>query len=445
MKNSKLNIVIRIPAGIHKQMLMDLRRSHAFAHERVGFLFTKATQVSSTMVIVTCYEYQPIDDQHYIRDKSVGAKVNSTAIRNAMQIILDESCGCFHVHLHDHTGRTSPSGTDQRSLPPVVQGFSNANNEQAHGILILSSDSFYGSVKYKNEQSFISPQLVSVIGYPMKLIYGNNPKKSSTKMFDRQSFLGSNSQFLFENIRVCIVGYGGGGSHIGQQLAHIGVKNITVFDDDVIEDTNLNRLIGGWFSDIKKATLKVSIAKRVIEKIFPKANVQCIKDRWQNKPEGLQQCDIVIGCVDSYSERQQLEAECRRYLIPYIDIGMDIHSGEENTPYMSGQIILSMPGMSCMRCVGFLTDKKLAQEAAKYGKIGGRPQVVWPNGVLASSAVGILVDLVTGWTRQTDKKVYLSYDGNQGSLSNHVRLEYAEDNCAHFLLEDSGPPKMRKL
>ena len=264
-------------------------------------------------------------------------------------------------------------------------------------------------------------------------------------MFDRQSFLGSNSQFLFENIRVCIVGYGGGGSHIGQQLAHIGVKNVTVFDGDAIEDTNLNRLIGGWFSDIKKATLKVNIAKRVIKKIFPKANVECIRDRWQNKPESLQQCDIVIGCVDSYSEREQLEAECRRYLIPYIDIGMDIHSGKGTTPNMSGQIMLSMPGMSCMRCFGFLTDNKLAQEAAKYGKIGGRPQVVWPNGVLASSAVGIFVDLVTGWTDQINKKVYLSYDGNLGTLSNHVRLEFAENNCAHFPLDESGPQRYKKL
>jgi hypothetical protein len=43
---------------------------------------------------------------------------------------------------------------------------------------------------------------------------------------------------------------------------------------------------------------------------------------------------------------------------------------------------------------------KLAAEAARHGDAGGRPQVVWPNGALASTAVGLAVDLVTGWTRK---------------------------------------------
>jgi hypothetical protein len=53
-----------------------------------------------------------------------------------------------------------------------------------------------------------------------------------------------------------------------------------------------------------------------------------------------------------------------------------------------------------MRCMGFLTDAKLAEEAARYWKGGARPQVVWPNGVLASTAIGLAVDIVTGWTHR---------------------------------------------
>jgi hypothetical protein len=36
-------------------------------------------------------------------------------------------------------------------------------------------------------------------------------------------------------------------------------------------------------------------------------------------------------------------------------------------------------------------------EAEKYGAAGSRPQVVWPNGVLASTAVGLAVQLLTPW------------------------------------------------
>jgi hypothetical protein len=98
----------------------------------------------------------------------------------------------------------------------------------------------------------------------------------------------------------------------------------------------------------------------------------------------------------------------------YIDIGMDVHGKEK--PVIGGQVILSSPGGPCMRCIGFLTEEKLAQEAARYGNAGARPQVVWPNGVLASTAIGLAVDLVTNWTGRTRSYEYLVYDGNEGTV-----------------------------
>jgi hypothetical protein len=81
-----------------------------------------------------------------------------------------------------------------------------------------------------------------------------------------------------------------------------------------------------------------------------------------------------------------------------IDIGMDVHGKE--SPVIGGQVILSSPDGLCMRNIGFLTNEKLAQEAARYGDVVGREQVIWPSGVLASTAVGMAVDLVTNWTRK---------------------------------------------
>lgn len=432
MKNKKLNIKFRIPEELHKTMLSDLNRSHPFAYERVGFLFAKTIKLSPNVNLVIAIDYLPVDDNDYINDKMVGAKINSDAIRAAMQGTIGKNCGCFHVHLHDHYGKPSPSFTDAKSLPGIVKSLNNIAPNHTNGFLILSRDAFYSSIKADS---------ISVIGYPFLLQY---PNKGAIKdlMFDRQSFLGANSQSLFENIKVGIIGYGGGGSHIGQQLAHLGVKNITIFDYDKIEDTNLNRLIGGVYTDIKKAMFKIDIAKRVIKRIFPKSNLTLIAKKWQQAPEELQICDIIFGGVDSYTERQQLEAELRRFLIPLIDIGMDVHNSGGYS--MSGQVILSMPGMACMSCYGFLTEEKLAKEAAKYGNVGGRPQVVWPNGVLASTAVGVFVDLVTGWTGNSDG-VYLSYDGNSGKITDHIRKQFTTGKCDHFRTENAGKPNYTKI
>jgi hypothetical protein len=162
-------------------------------------------------------------------------------------------------------------------------------------------------------------------------------------------------------------------------------------------------------------------------------------------PDELKKCDIVVGCVDSFDGRSQLEAACRRVLAPYVDIGMDVYRIGTSDYSISGQIILSMPGGPCMQCMQFITEQKLSLEAMKYGNVGGRPQVVWSNGVLASSAVGVMVDLITGWSQMKDKHFYLTYDGEYGRLSDHTRLDYVPSECSHYKLADSGDTILKSL
>jgi len=444
MKHKEIEIKYRIPSRIYQEMILDLRRPHSFAHERVGFLFTRSKKLLSGTLLILATKYVPVDDADYIHDETVGARINNTAIRKAMQQIYDFKLGGFHVHMHGHAGTPSPSFTDRKGLPGIVESFANISGAELNGYLILSNDSFYATIKSGSGTPYFSPDLFAVLGYPMQFEVSNQSAESSP-IFQRQSFLGKKSTLHFNTLRIAVVGYGGGGSHIGLQLAHLGFMNVTIFDADHIEDSNLNRLVGGWFADVKKKLLKTQIARRVIKNVLPAARLNLINTRWQENAEYLQQADIVVGCVDTYAERQQLETECRRYLIPYIDIGMDVFEQPEKKFHMTGQVILSMPGDSCMSCFGFLTEEKLAKEAAKYGAVGGRPQVVWPNGLLASSAIGILVDLITGWSGLTNRNVYLEYDGNTGVLVEHVRMKFATRNCVHYPLNLTGPPIFKKL
>jgi hypothetical protein len=262
------------------------------------------------------------------------------------------------------------------------------------------------------------------------------------KTNSRQSFLGPNSEPLLDSTRAGIIGLGGGGSHIVQQLAHLGVGNFFLFDPDKIEDTNLNRLVGAIAKDVKNGTLKTDIAYRVIKGVNPKAKVTRIPKLWQEAPLDLRHCDVIFGCVDSYAARNELEHACRRFLIPYIDIGMDVTKASGGSGFViSGQVILSLPGNLCMRCMGFLNENLLAEEAQQYGEAGDRPQVVWPNGVLASSAVGCFTQLLTPW-HDALPIPYLEYDGNTQTVFPSNRLKYLEGRkCTHFSSStDLGDP-----
>lgn len=266
--------------------------------------------------------------------------------------------------------------------------------------------------------------------------------------FSRQSFLGADSEATLATVKVALVGLGGGGSHVAQQLAHLGISNFVLYDADVIELSNLNRLVGGTEMDVAMAMPKVMIAERVIRGVMPTAKVERIQHRWQDVPDPLRSCDLVVGCVDGYRERWELQVASRRFCIPYIDIGLVVADLGDEGPKMRGQVIVTVPGGPCMKCVGFIDDQNLDQEGAGYGDAGFRPQVVWANGVLASTAVGFAVDLLTGWTRNRPKRnvQYVSYDGNAGVLEVDKRLRYlTSSDCPHFGPSDVGSPALKAI
>jgi molybdopterin-synthase adenylyltransferase len=260
-----------------------------------------------------------------------------------------------------------------------------------------------------------------------------------TERYQRQSFLGPNAQSEIESTIIGIIGLGGGGSHIVQQLAHIGFKNFVLYDEDVVTETNLNRLVGACSADVAASTPKLHLAKMMILGLQPDANISGFPCRWQESPSALRRCHIIFGCVESYLGRLEIEQHSRRYLAHYIDIGMDVHGG----PTIGGQVILSSPGGPCMKCIGFITEENINKEAAKYGDAGGRPQVVWPNGVLASTAVGLAVELVTGWTGIPKTHFYRVYDGRQNTLEEPV-ITHVPESCEHYGIE-IGDPILRKL
>lgn len=261
-----------------------------------------------------------------------------------------------------------------------------------------------------------------------------------TDELSRQAFLGDDSDRIFALSKVGIIGLSGGGSHVGQQLAHVGVLDYIVIDPKKMAQKHLHRLVGATADDVNKKTPKAKIAERLINSIRPNANVKAIVDTWQENQVWLRDRTAIIGCVDSYSEREQLERFCRRFLIPYIDVGMRVFA-IGGSYHISGQTVLSSPGHACLRCMGIITEEKLKEEASKYGAAGPAAQVIWPNGVLASTAVGLFVQLVCPWHKLSSASAYLEYNGNKPTLMRSPRMEFAINTpCPHFRTSDVGDP-----
>ena len=456
-----MKTIVKIPRSLFERAKADLVRPHAFAGERVGFFSTRGSKAGGT-TLVNCIAYTPVDDSHYIDDATVGARIGSDAITQAMARSLNHSVGEIHVHYHGGNGLPGPSLTDSSELPPLVGSFRNANGAESHGWMILSKGDAYTSILLPGQEDAVNSLPISIVGFPVVVNQRNRPsffgsmlsrltarlKKRGRKdgRYSRQSFLGADSDAIIAQSVIGLVGLGGGGSHVIQQLAHLGFKNFVLCDDDVISRSNLNRLVGGTRADVRAKRLKTIIADRTVRRLHKDATVIGQGVRWENSVEALLGCDVIIGCVDKFSTRRDLEAFCRRHLIPYIDVGMDVHELANDRFEIDGQVILSMPGKPCMHCMGFLNETVLALEAAKYDAAGAQPQVVWPNGLLCSAAVGVVVDLLTDWSGTLREPVYLALKGSTLSLSADNRIAALRGvTCRHYPLDKAGDAVLRPL
>ncbi len=129
----------------------------------------------------------------------------------------------------------------------------------------------------------------------------------SNGRYSRQSFLGPNAN---EQVAQCTLGFaglGGGGSHVVQQCALIDFQRYVLFDEDLVEESNLNRLVSAGTIDALAHTFKLHLAKTVIFSLQSSASVKGFASKWQENPEALRECQIVFGCVDDYKGRHELE------------------------------------------------------------------------------------------------------------------------------------------
>ena len=118
-----MNVRIRMTRRLYEQVRADLLRPHAFTAERVGFLFGRLSYAGPTDPIVLLTGYSPLDDDRYIDDPHSGARIDSQAIRDAMQGVLDRREGVFHVHMHDFPGKPHFSWMDRTSCPASSPAF----------------------------------------------------------------------------------------------------------------------------------------------------------------------------------------------------------------------------------------------------------------------------------------------------------------------------------
>ena len=163
--------------------------------------------------------------------------------------------------------------------------------------------------------------------------------------------------------KVLIVGAGGLGSPASIYLAAAGVGQITIYDDDEVDLSNLQRQIAHHTNDI--GTDKVISTQQTLKKINPEIKVVAVKQRLEGESlkTEVKKADLVLDCCDNFTTRFAVNAACVYHKTPLVS-GAAIR--------FEGQISVFNSGADTSPCYNCL-----------YADTGEEMQNCATNGVIA--------------------------------------------------------------
>jgi len=229
---------------------------------------------------------------------------------------------------------------------------------------------------------------------------------------------------------ITVVGVGGLGSIIAEHLIHMGFHEINLIDPDVLEVSNLNRVVGAYYKDAQQQRSKVEVVKRHLTSINPNASVEAYqKDVYDKEMESvLALSDWMIVATDNHSSRLKAQQLSVQYFVPLLSVGVNISVKGSTIEDMSGEVITARVGdYLCLRCLNRINPTKVASERhpdqtirdalVKRGYVTGRdikePAVKTLNTFVATMAVEVLINQYTEARRHVPVLVY----ENNGSMS----------------------------
>ncbi len=222
---------------------------------------------------------------------------------------------------------------------------------------------------------------------------------------------------------ISIIGVGGLGSVVAEHLIHMGFHEINLIDPDVLEMSNLNRVVGAYYEDAEQKRAKVDVVKRHLTRINPKATITAYKkDVHEKEVESvLALSDWLIVATDNHSSRLKAQELSVHYFVPLLSLGVNITVKDHKLEDMSGEVITARVGdCLCLQCLQRINPIKVAserhpdqvirEELVKRGYVTGKdikePAVKTLNTAVATMAVDMLINQYTGARKHVPVLVY---------------------------------------
>jgi len=241
-----------------------------------------------------------------------------------------------------------------------------------------------------------------------------NDRDVPTEEFDRSvRAFGGAVQSAISRLRIGVVGNGGTGSAVAEQLVRLGARNLILFDPDVLEVTNLTRVYGSTRTDVGRP--KVEVLRDHLLRIAPDLQCDFYQDNILDEQTArrLLDCDVAFGCTDDNAGRVVLSRLASLFLVPVFDCGVLLSSDAfGNVVSIDGRVTTLCPGAACLVCRNRIDMRRAAAEqmntserqrlaAEGYAPALGRvePAVITFTTSVAAQAITELLERFVGFGR----------------------------------------------
>ncbi len=357
-----------------------------------------------------------IDGKHYLSGKTHHTLV-AEFVSEKVGYCADQKLAYLAVHNHWKDTTVQFSRTDMASHERGYPALVDITRGGPVGALVLGGRAVAGDIWTSAGRSPV--EKVVVLGLRREVLFPSPPADAMvwTALDDRQArIFGVAGQDLFLRSKVVIIGGGGAGSLLGQSLAHLGVGELVVIDDEVVERANLRRLVGSVPGDARcdpwAGTRKVDVARRMALSINPFIEFRPVHGNIVDEKVARQviDADAVFLAADSMQARHVFNAICHQYLLPGFQVGAKVHAPEGVVEDAFAVSRIVGPDATCMWCSNLIVRETLQKEALSpaervaisYVQEVPAPSVITMNMMSAAMALNDFLFMFTGLSRTDD-------------------------------------------
>lgn len=283
---------------------------------------------------------------------------------------LAESDRSVPLWVHTHPGgRPVRSEKDERVDTLIADVFRLRSDSDFYGTVIVSPDSTGIALTGTLQDSGGATEEIDriwMVGdrWRLREAFDRRTSVSDLAIFDRSvRAFGDAVQRTIGMLRIGIVGCGGTGSAVAEQLARLGARHLLLVDDDTLTASNVTRVYGSTPDDVGRPKTQV-LADHLLA-IAPDLRCETVEGRSSSRSvaRALTTADLLFGCTDDNAGRLVLSRLSSYYLTPVVDLGILLSSDESGELVgIDGRVSVLSPGSPCLVCRGRVDLARAAAE-----------------------------------------------------------------------------------